>query len=352
MEIKFKNPGLILILLVATLIVYGCGGNSPSQAEEKTKEEAAVPVEAATVIQGSITASYAGSTNLEAAGEALVVAKVSGVVERIFVEEGDSVKAGQMLAKLDDEQYRLELNQAESILEKLSNEHERNESLLRNKVISQEAHEKTKSDFITQKAECDLAKLRLNYTEIRAPINGIVSQRLIKLGNMVKLDQSTFRITDFDPLWAILYVPEKEMNKLRIGYPARLAADAVPGSEFSGKILRISPVIDSSTGTFKVTVEVDDKTRRLRPGMFTRVQIIYDTHENALLVLKNGILTEDSETWAFMVKDGTVEKTEVNVGFSNATHVEILSGLAAGDTVVTTGLNSLKDGSKIKILEQ
>jgi len=246
----------------------------------------------------------------------------------------------------------LEVNQAHSILEKTSSEFERNESLFRNKIVSQESYEKTKSEYNTQKAAYDLAKLRLDYTEIKAPITGVVSRRLIKIGNMVKTDQPTFQVTDFDPLLAVLHVPEKEMSKLQVGYPSKLTADALPGSEFKGKISRISPVVDAGTGTFKVTVEVNDKTLRLKPGMFTRVRIVYDTHENAILVPKNAILTEDTQAWVFVVDSDTVTKEEVQIGYSNSTHVEVLSGLEVGDVVVTTGLGSLRDGSKVKLVEQ
>lgn len=353
MRVRFEKLLWIMIMLAAISLYYGCGGKANSKVKEKKEEEETkIPVETTEVIQGSIKATYSGSTTLEAEAEALVVAKVSGVVKNIFVEEGDSVVSGQALAKLDDEQYKLELAQAKSILEKLTNEFERNQSLFETKIVSQETYEKTRSEYHTQKAAYDMAKLKLNYTEIRSPIRGIVSQRLIKVGNMVKEDQSTFQITDFDPLLAVLHVPEKEMNRLQVGYPATIRADAIPDSEFRGKILRISPIVDAGTGTFKVTVEAKDKTRKLKPGMFTRVQIVYDTHENTLLVQKNAILTEDSETWAFVINSDTVHKKEVKVGYSNSTHVEVLSGLELGDLVVTTGLNSLKDGSKIKVIEQ
>lgn len=351
MRVTFKRLVLIVIIITAAIIFYGCGGKSNSQVKNDKEEDTGIPVETTKVIQGSVTATYAGSTSLEAEAEALVAAKVSGVVKKIFVEEGDSVTSGQVLAKLDDEQYKLELNQAKSILENLSSEHERNQSLFKNKIVSQESYEKTKSEYNTQKSAYNLARLKLNYTDIKAPISGIVSQRLIKVGNMVKVDQPTFQITDFDPLLAVLHVPEREMSKLQIGFPASLTADAIPDSEFRGKILRISPIVDAGTGTFKVTVEVNDKTRKLKPGMFTRVQIIYDTHENTLLVSKNAILSEDTETWVFVVNDDTATKKEVKIGYNNSTHVEILSGLNVGDIIVTTGLSSLKDGSKIKVVE-
>lgn len=352
MRKQFEKPVWILMMIAVAFFFASCRGKANSQVKDKKEEETAIPVETAEVIQGSITATYAGSTNLEAEAEAMVVAKVSGVVKQIFVEEGDSVKAGQVLAKLDDEQYRLELNQAHSILEKLASEYERNESLFKNKIVSQESYEKSQSEYQTQEAAYDLAKLRLNYTEIKAPLGGIVSQRLIKMGNMVKVDQPTFQITDFDPLLAVLHIPEKEMSKLRVGFPAKLTADALLDSEFKGKISRISPIVDAGTGTFKVTVEVNDRTRTLKPGMFSRVQIVYDTHENAALVPKNAILTEDTEAWVFVVNSDSVTKKEVQIGYSNSTHVEVLSGLNVGDVVVTTGLGSLKDGSKIKVVEQ
>lgn len=351
MRVTFKRLVLIVVIITAAIIFYGCEGKSNSQVKNDKEEDTGIPVETTKVIQGSVTATYAGSASLEAEAEALVAAKVSGIVKKIFVEEGDSVTSGQVLAKLDDEQYKLELNQAESILENLSSEYERNQSLFKNKIVSQESYEKTKSEHNTQKSAYDLARLKLNYTDIKAPISGIVSQRLIKVGNMVKLDQPTFQITDFDPLLAVLHVPEREMSKLQIDFPASLTADAIPDSEFRGKILRISPIVDAGTGTFKVTVEVNDKTRKLKPGMFTRVKIIYDTHENTLLVSKNAILSEDTETWVFVVNDDTATKKEVKIGYSNSTHVEILSGLNVDDIIVTTGLSSLKDGSKIKMVE-
>ncbi len=341
-----------LIIFAFTLPFISCGNSSGSQANNEQEEDPGVPVETAKVIQGSISATYTGSASLEAEAEAEVVAKVSGVVKEIFVEEGHLVKADQILAKLDDEQFILEFNQAKARLEQLAKEFERNENLLKNKITSQEAYEKTKSEYHSQKAACDLAQLRLDYTEIKAPISGIISLRHIKVGNMVNSNQPTFQITDFDPLLAVLHIPEKEMSKLQIGYPASLSADALPGVEFQGEILRISPVVNASTGTVKVTVVVDDRTRQLKPGMFTRVQIIYDTHENTLLVPKNAVMTEDSESSVFVVNEDTVSKRIVEIGYINATHTEILSGLNVDDTIVSTGLSSLKDGSKVNIVSQ
>lgn len=351
MSIKFKELLFIVAISAAVIVFFNCGSKSNSQAKEEKEEETGIPVETTKVIQGSVTATYTGSTTLEAEAEAVVVAKVEGVVKRIFVEEGDSVRANQVVAKLDDEQFELEFLQSKSKLEKLSSEFQRGQSLFEDNIISKESYEKVKSEYHTQKAAYDLAKLKLNYTEIRAPITGIVSQRFIKVGNMVKLHQPTFSITDFDPLLAVLHVPEREMSKLRVGFPGEITADALPDSKFPGKILRISPIVDAGTGTFKVTVEIIDKTRKLKPGMFTRVFIIYDTHEDTLLVPKGAVLSEDMETSVFVIRKDIASKQNVETGYENSTHVEILSGLNVGDTIVTTGLSSLKDGSKITVVK-
>lgn len=352
MNVKFEKLLFIIIITAVTIMFYSCSSKSNPQAKKEKEKDTGIPVEATKVIQGSVAATYTGSTTLEAEAEAVVVAKVGGVVKEIFIEEGDSIKAGQVVAKLDDEQFKLELNQAKSNLEKLSNEFERNKSLFEINIVSKEIYEKTKFEYHTQEASYDLAKLKLDYTEIRAPISGIVSQRFIKVGNMVEVNKPTFQITDFDPLLAVLHVPEREMAKLQIGFPANLSADAIHDYEFRGQILRISPIVDAGTGTFKVTVEVNNKTLKLKPGMFARVQIIYDTHENTLLVPKDSILTEDKGSSVFVVNNGTASKKKVEIGYNNSTHVEILSGLNIGDTIVTTGLSSLKDGSKINVVKQ
>jgi len=400
---KTNKTGLIVLTILAFLIIYGCRGQTPANNKSEKEEGPPIPVEVTEVIKGSVSANYSGTATLEAEGEALVVAKVSGVVEKIFVEEGDIVKAGQVLAKLEDEEFIHRLAQVESKLEELDNEFQRNKELYKNKLISAEAYDRTKYEYQTQKSTYDLTNLNLNYTEIKAPISGIVSERFIKVGNMVTVNQETFRVTDFDPLLAVLHVPEKELSKLQAGFPAELMADAVPGEIFSAGILRISPVVSAETGTFKVTVGVTDKTRKLKPGMFTRVNIVHDMHENTLLLPKDAILTEDSESTVFIVTEKVEDKEEneekgekteekaktkktekaeeeekpetktnsetdsepkepvkslvatkqkIKIGYINSTHVEILSGVKLGDVVVTTGLSSLKDGAKVKVVEK
>jgi membrane fusion protein (multidrug efflux system) len=340
----------VLPLLAAMAFQVGCGSDSQSKTPGEDETETAVPVEVAEVEVGDIAAFFSGTASLEAEQEAVVVAKVGGVVKEILVEEGTVVRAGQVLARLDDERLAVRVAQAEANLRKLENDFRRNKELFAKNLVSAEIFQRVKFEYESQKAAFDLARLELEYAAIRAPISGVVAERLIKVGNMVLANAATFRISDFDPLLAVLYVPEKEMSKLRVGQPAKLSVDAVPGVEFSGRIERISPVVDPQTGTFKVTVEVRDPSRRLKPGMFARVNIIYDVHENTLLVPKEAILAEDTESAVFVVRDNVAYRKVVETGYSDATRIEVSAGLAPGDTIVITGQATLKDSSKVELV--
>lgn len=341
---------LVLILIIPfSLCLVNCGKDGKTASPDKEKTDA-IPVEISRVQIGDVAAMFSGTANLEAENEATVVAKASGVIKDIFVEEGEFVKQGQVLVKLDDEQQLYRLNQSQANLNKIKNEYERSEQLFNKNLISRDSFEKVKFELESIKAVFDLAKLDLDYTYIKAPISGVVSTRFIKVGNMIKLNEPTFKITDFDPLIAILFVPERHMSLLKKRQPVELAVDATPDKKFKGRIERISPVIDPNSGTFKVTIEVRDPQRNLKPGMFGRVQIMYDEHKNTMMIPKEAIISEDRETAVFVVRDTAAYRQVVSTGYSNSTHTEIVDGLKKGDTVVTIGQNSLKDSSKIQIV--
>lgn len=338
---------LALVALVAAS--WGCSDSNSSPSGEK-KDRIVVPVEVGAVIEGSISAYFTGTATVEAEEETEVVAKVGGVIERILVEEGDRVEAGQVIAKLDDEKIAVQLEQAKASLARLENSYRRNEDLHAKQLVSTEVFQQAKYDYEQQKAAWDLARLDLQYTDIRTPIGGVVAERLVKVGNMILQNQPVYRVTGLDPLIAVLHVPEKQLPRLRVGQDARLNIDALPDREFSGRIERISPVVDPATGTVKVTVETRDPSGLLRPGMFARIKIVYDRHENAVLAPKEAILAEDRESAVFVVQDSLAVRRFVTVGFINTTHVEILDGLEPGDTLVTTGKSSLKDSTSVEIV--
>ena len=341
---------------MALLSACGQSDATPQQAdseEDKEKsEEAAIPVEVAVARRGSIAAAWRGSATLEAEAEAEVVARSSGIVESLNAEEGDTVSAGDVLARLDDDQLRIEVSRAKANMDKLTADFTRAKQVYAEKIISLEAFDRIRFDLQAAKAAYDLAQLNLKYSVIRAPISGVVSTRHIKVGNLVNVNSPAFHIIKFDPLLALLHVPEREIYKLQKQQSADLSFDAYPGETFTGTVTRINPVVDPGTGTVKVTVEMDDAAQdRLKPGMFGRVLIFYDRHDDTLIIPGEAIVTEDARDAVFVITAGKATRTPVTVGFSQGGDVEILEGISDNAVVVTTGQTSLREESLVEFVD-
>lgn len=342
---------LAAALVAAALTGISCSTDTQSKDVTDTDSTAAVPVETAAALRGPISAYYATTATLEAEEEAMVVAKVRGVVTGLQAEEGQYVQAGQVMATLEDEQLTIEAARAKATMDRLHNDYKRNQELYDRNLISAEQFENAKFEYESQKAAWELARLKVEYSQIRAPISGVVSQRLIKVGNMINADQQVYKITDFDPLLAVLHVPEHEMNKLKQRQQAVIQADAVPGESFTGQVLRISPVVNPETGTFKVTVAVRDPSNRLRPGMFGRVRIVYDTRDNALMIPKGAVMSEDGTNSVYVLTDRLVFRRTIQTGYENGANIEVTGGLSDGDSVITVGQSSLQDSALVQVVD-
>lgn len=336
-------------LLFASSFSMSCGKNGAAKDNEE-EEVILVPVEVAEVTQDDISAFLTGTATLEAEEEAEVVAKTSGIVEEIFVEEGLLVKKGQILAKLEDNMLAIEVEQAKAELNKLENEYKRNKELFEKNLIANETFQNSRFQYEAQKAVFERAKLNLEYASIRAPISGVVASRYIKTGNMVNLNQPLFKIVDFDPLIANLFIPEVEIQKIQVGQKAELTFDATNGTLYEGFVERISPIVDPESGTVKVTIDVKDGKNNLKPGMFARVRIVYDTHQNSLLIPKQAVLSEDGSKMVFTIQDSLAIKKLVKTGYESESMVEIVEGLSLGNQVVVVGQTGLKDSSKVEIV--
>lgn len=339
----------LFAVLCAALLLAACSNEAKTEngAERAVKR---IPVEAADVMRGSVSAYFNSTATLEAEQEAEVVARAEGIVQELRVEEGDRVSEGQILARLDRDRLARQVQQSAANLKKLETDHDRAKELYAQNLISAEEYQTIASDYEAQKAAHALNELQLSYTDIRAPISGVVSRRLIKVGNLIPVNQPVFTITDFDPLHAILYVPEQQIGLLAAGQRATITVDAHSGERFPGKVLRISPVVDPSTGTVRVTVEVKDESGRLKPGMFARVNIVHDVRDNALLIPKEAVMAEDAESAVFVVRDSLAFRRPVRTGFVDGRHIEVREGLDASDTVVITGQGGLKDSARVEIV--
>jgi membrane fusion protein, multidrug efflux system len=340
------------LFLVATLLV-GCKGDSDgSKAAAGEDAGSGIPVEVVALERGDVFAVYTGTASLETDNDALVVAKVGGQVVKVFVEEGDRVEAGQVLARLDGDRLRLEMERSLANLRKLEQEHNRSVQLFERGLVSSGAFEDQKYELEALRAIYRLAQLEYSYTEIKAPISGVVVHRYIRLGNTVSVNDAAFQITELDPLIAYIHIPEREFRRLETGQAAELSLDAIPGQRFQARVQRISPVVDPATGTFKVTMEVPDQGGRLKPGMFGRFNIVWDRRENVLLVPRIAIGDDEAMESVFVVTEGKAERRAVRTGYTRGSQVEIIDGLSGDEEVVVIGQSGLRDGVRVDVVRR
>jgi membrane fusion protein (multidrug efflux system) len=319
--------------------------------EQSVEDETpAVPVETSAPIRGDIVATYTGTAPIEAFAEADVIAKVDGEVRELHVEEGDEVSKGQVLATLDGDRLRLELSESQARLRKMQRDFQRNKELQDKGLISEGDFEKIQYDLEALEASYNLASLELDYTQIRAPIDGVVSERYLKLGNTIKTGDPVFRVTSLDPLVAYMFVPEREFRQIAAGQPVRIVIDALPGTPVTATVTRISPIIDPDTGTFKITIEMRGAEHRIKPGMFGRMSIVYDEHENVLQVPRSAIIERADGSSVFVVEDEVGIRKQVETGFSSNGMVEITSGLTDDEQVIVVGHVGLKNEAKVVVI--
>lgn len=345
-------PGTKLIGVAAALAiasaVTGCGvGEASAPAAAETERVAPVPVEVAMADRRDIFATYAATATLASDLDAPVPARVGGDVVEILVEEGDRVDRNDALARLDGDRLRLEMLAAKANLEQVRSEYARLGDLHSRNLVSAAMYEDLRYDLEALEATYELAKLNYEYSAIRAPIAGVVSVRDVKLGQNVKADQVTFRITDTRELIAHLMIPQSELAKFAAGHSATALFDSMPDARFAATVVRVSPTIDTRTGTFRATAVIDNADGDLAPGMFARFTIAYEKHEDAITVPERAIVLEDDEASVYVVTEDTVSKRIVSTGIHADGRVEVVSGLEGTEQVVVTGQSSLREGTKV-----
>lgn len=355
MSTNHAFPGLRPVLAIAALstllALAGCGGGG-GDAQAKPGEDKgpeAIPVEVEKVSRRAIAASYGNTATLEPRAEAQVVAKTSGVALEVLVEEGQTVRAGQVLVRLDPDRARLQAAQSSAQARKLEANFKRAQQLEAQQMVSANDLDQLRYDLENARAVNRLANLELSYSNVVAPISGVIASRDIKPGNFVQINSPIFRIVDTARLEATLNVPEREIAKLRPGQTVELSVDALPGRRFTGTVDRVSPAVDTGSGTFRVVAAFEGESE-LQAGMFSRLAIRYDQREDALVVPRRALLEDGGEPAVFAIREGKASRVPLELGYSDGGWVEVRKGLGEGDAVVVAGKAALREGTVVQVL--
>ncbi len=359
---KIANCRWFMLLFLA---LFACGEEEAQQAEGQGGRAgrggrgggAAAPVKVEAVQRGDISAYILKNTTLEAERWVDVRARRAGQVIALLKEEGDPVRVGTIMARLDADAAQISVAQREVAHQEAKQRYEREDALFQRNLGSKQSYENAKTQFESSKAQLEQAKLDLSYTAIRSPIEGIMTLRNIEVGNMVTNNQVVASVAKFDPLLARIQVTEKDFGKITVGQTARITVEAAPEREFTGTVKMISPVVDPESGTVKVTVEIPrTDVSLLRPGMFASVYIITETRRNTLVIPKKALVLEGEGNQVFTFETdpesgrGQAQRRRIEIGFTDSDRLEILSGLSQGEQVITVGQEGLRPGSSVRLV--
>lgn len=335
---------LIIILIV---LLFGCGKKADQGLQEQV-----IPVvyQQLKPVIARGTQSFSGV--IDADENIIVYGEESGKVISLYVEVGDRVRAGQLLARIDDTKTKANLAQAEANLSLAKVNYDRQLALYNQQVIAKAQFDAAESQYKQAKAQYDFNKKKHDNTYLRSPINGSVGARLIKKGEFFSAGQSgkpAFTIINFDKIIIPLGVSEKYIVKIAKGKEAKVTVDSMPHRTFVGKVSSIGLLADFSTGTFPVKIEVPNKEHVLKAGMIARVEIGTDYFRDATVIPIHALVEKSDKKGVFLLNDvkNMVFFKEVQIGFEFEDKLMIKKGLRFGDKVIVKGQDKIVAGDKV-----
>jgi membrane fusion protein (multidrug efflux system) len=349
-----ENPGVIargrwqvvLLLGLAPLVsIAQPAGKGPGAGPPPAMPVKAVAARLAPAID------EANAVGTLRADESIVIRpEIAGRIAEFRFEEGQGVRKGVLLATLDASEVRAQLASAAAQAQLDAQRLERAEDLRKKNFISQQALEEALSNRARSQANQREIEAKLAKTEIRAPFAGVAGLRQVSQGAYVAAGTDIARLEKIDQLKLDFRVPEAYLARLKPAQQVKVQVDAYPDEAFGGAIYAIEPAIDEATRTVVVRARVANSDLKLRPGMFGRVQLQLAVREKAVWIPEQAIVPRGQDVFVFRVANGKAELVKVQTGTRRVGEVEIRSGIAAGELVVTEGTQRIGPGSPVNVM--
>jgi len=396
---------LILVFLLIYFVLMNPRKNQENNSDEdfpvekKKVKEAPIPVKVVKAKRDKLI------IRLKSPGQAVckriitVKAEVPGVIEELLVDEGEKIKEGDLLVKLNDEKYKLQLKEAESRrLEKLSRfliegeeyslsgkgkkqkfnkekiekEYQKALSLYKQGLISEKEFEKAKRNYelmliesgekreeirasvagLTQaELEVKRAQMELEKTQIKAPFSGVITNIKVSPKEHVQAGQELFTLVDLNSIYVEAKILESEIGKIKEGREVNIRFTGYPSKIFKGYVKAISPIVDPEEKTCKILIDVANPIGEIKPGMHAEVEIAADIYEDRLIIPREAILVRGGRKLAFVVENGLAKWRYIKIGLENERYAEVLEGVNEGEFVIVEGHFTLAHDAKVKIVE-
>ncbi len=323
-------------------LASACGGPGSKSwaAEGKRDGDGTLKVGTVSLVPRAIERQYATSGTLRARRSADLVASQPALVVALLFEEGDHVKEGDVLARLDSRGVALQAAAGGVQLQNLERELERLKSA--QGVISKEEIDKQAYLVAEARAAVKLQRHQIGLTVVRAPFSGTLTARYVDVGALAGTATALFAIADLTVIELDLHLPERDAATVKID--AEVEMELVDGSRFMGKIVRRAPVVDASTGTVKFTVRATEFPATAAPGGFARAQVLVDARPAAPSLPRSAVFEIEGAPHVYVIEEGKARRRSVELGIAGTDAVEILSGVRVEDVVVADGNAGITEG--------
>jgi membrane fusion protein (multidrug efflux system) len=340
------KPGAIILLL---LFLASC-----TETNDRSEAPAAASITVAEAQLRDLSDAFSVSSEVIAYRRSYVASRISGLIEEVFFEEGQHVNKGDVLARMDVRQQQTELRRANAALAEAADVYDRNQSLFASNAISRAEYLTSQRNLEQAESEAERLELEIEFGEVKAPIDGVVTARLVEIGNSVSVNERMFTVADMNLLVIRPGVSELNLTGLEEGQPVEVYIDVYPGRIFRGSIRRIFPGADAESGLFTVEVELhqDEDKPMIRPGFLARVRFAADDRREVLTVPSEAIVEREDQTYVFQVNENQNEVTlvPVTVGIQRDGFAEIRDGINAGAKVAAANLDVLDDGTEVRVV--
>ncbi len=357
---------IILLIFLAFVYFRVKASMDPANKQPVLKQT----VELAPPTKGNITRKLSFTGDILAYQQSNIYTRVSGNIEKMFVDIGSYVPTGKILARIDQSIYTQNVRQTEGLykqalatLENNKTQYERSQNLFKDGLMAQSDLDNSATAVKVAQAQVDAAlanyknaQTQLDYCDIRAPFSGYITKRLLDPGsyvnaNAVTASSTIFILSQIDKVKVMVNVLEKDLPLLDKVIDAQVTTDSYPDKVFTAKINKVSEAFDLNTRTMPVEVDIDNKDLVLKPGMFAKIDLILQSDENVLLLPTESTLKDDQGDYVYMIspQDSVAHKHYIKLGIESDNKDEILSGLTDSDTVVVKGMELIKEGSKVRI---
>jgi len=341
------NIALIFTLCLSLAATLAAAEENKSADQAKPQ---GLPVETALVTVSPLRDELGATATLNSNESVVIATEISGKVSQISFTDGQKVAKGQILLQLDQSVLSAERDRAQANLNLSEANIKRAELLLQEQAISERERDEAYAQWRLDEASLRLAEAQLAKTVIRAPFAGLLGLRRVSIGEYMQPGAVIVNLDDINPIKVDFRVPEVFAHQLRNGQKIQMLVDAVPGESFAGQVYAIDPQIDVNGRSVLLRAKVEQQDGPLRPGMFARVTLVLAERPQALMIPEEALIPKGDQQTVFKVVDGKVVAAAVTTGLRTKGQVEIVQGLAAGETVITAGHIKVRPGMPVTAL--